>query len=264
MNTQTQVVMDNAAAIAKSKEERTALAVKLADAGLTDAKTLQSVITEAGVTLATKAREILVARAKEFQGDESRIRDYLSGFRKGFEKSGDTRASEAGVIMRAYAKDSQKIENHTGGMAGLIEVARSIAGKQNGTSQRSGGTKAPTDKGMDSINGRIKAMKPAQAVAVAQNAIAQIVATNPKDWELHLLRQIDGLTVKLAQSKQPVYQILAEDLQKACAEVLNQDAIDNALHQEAKDNTGTTTEVQTPAPASWAEPLAEVQQQVAA
>lgn len=234
----TQTVSDNLAADAIAKANRTALAVKLADAGMADAKVLQGTLDEVSKTIATKAREIYVQRAKEFAGDESQIRDYLSGFRKGFEKSGDVRASEAGVIMRAWAKESARIEAHTGGMAGLIELARSIAGKQTGNKSRSGGTKAPTDKGMDSIVGRISAMKPAQAQAVVDKAMAQIVATHPDNFELAILRQIDNLTVQLAKSKQPIYQQLAKDIQDFCAEPLNREAIDaatnTAAHADAK------------------------------
>ena len=232
---QTQNVMDNAAGIALAKANRTALAVKLADSGLADAKILQGVTDEASRKMAMKARELLVNRAKEFGNDESQIRDYLSGFRKGFEKSGDVRASEAGVIIRAYAKDSAKIEAHNGGYHPLVELARSIAGKQVSKS-RSGGTKAPTDKGMDSITGRISAMKPLQAQRVASLAIQQIVATNPDSWELHLVRQIDTITVKLEQSKQPIYQQLAKDLQTFCSEVLNNAAIDEATNKAAHEN----------------------------
>lgn len=263
--TQTQVVMDNAAAIATAKANRQAVAVKLADSGLADAKVLQTVIVDAGVTLATKARDIAIERAKEFNGDESQIRDYLSGFRKGFEKSGDARASEMGVILRAYGKAPEQITGYTGGMVKLVELARSIAGKQNNSGSRSGGNHAPSDKGMASITGRIQAMKPAQAASIVEKGIAQIVATNPTDWELHLLRQIDSLTVKLEQSKQPIYNELARDLQELCADVLNRSAIDEATNKAAHDNNaGLPETVVTPQPAAF-EPVddEETQQKAA-
>ena len=236
MDTNTQVVSDNLQAQEVAKAERLSLAVKLADEGLADATRIQEKQYSASVSISEFARDILRERAKELQGQEGLIRDYLSGFRKGFTKSGDQRASEAGVLIRAYSKSPELVDAFKGGYQDLIVTCRDIVGRKP-QGQRAGNPKAPNDKGMAIINDRISVMKPDQAAQVANKAVAQIVATTPKDWELVLLRQMEAICNQLAKSKQPIFQQAAKDIADFCTSALDDAAIENAAEQATTHKT---------------------------
>lgn len=194
--------------------------------GKTDGEKIRSANAEYAAKLGQMAIAILIDAAEFLKGKESDIRDYMSGYRLSFdEKSAKVRASEARAVIDAYDKDKERltafvarIEAEKIGYHDIVAECRKIRGKR----IQNGGNVTPkvTDKQAESIAEKISIASLPQAETIAQHAVEQIIATAKQDWEQAILRQIDALAYKLAESKQPIYERIAEEISTMCAEVL--------------------------------------------
>lgn len=167
-------------------------------------------------------RATLMAAAKELEGKELFVREYLSGLRKVFkgQKGEETRISEARTILIACAKEPERLQGFEGTYQDFVSVARQV---KTGKEPKQVTTKAEhritkvTDKGMPKLEERVKVLTVKQAETIANLAQEQIVRAS-KQWESALVSAIYGLANRLKQSTQPLYQNFGADLIDMCAE----------------------------------------------
>lgn len=220
----------NAVAASKAEiERREKLLIEIENRGETDGKRIKAVADDAEKAVSKVTREVLTEAARDFQGDDTKIRHYLAGLRKAFDNptTAKQRASEYKAIILATSKEPEQVMQFGGGYHALVTLAREI---NNADRKSPAKPKNPrvTDKAIESIGEKVKVMNPAQAKLVAVEALSQIQATSPNDWELQLLIQLDGICTRLGQSKQPIFKNLAQEIQEKAARILNTQAIEAA------------------------------------
>jgi hypothetical protein len=199
----------------------------IAERGKADGVKLAEGNKEYASKLANLAHNVLWSAGEFLKGKEQDTREYLSGYRLAFdEKSAKVRASEARAFLDAFNKEPEKVKAiansdegyHRGiGYHDMIAECRKIRGKRIETKER---TPKLTDKGAETVAERIAVATLPQAEAIAANAVRQIVATAKADWEQAVVRQIDALASQLSRSKEPIYQVFAEEIMVNCGEIL--------------------------------------------
>lgn len=216
----------------------------LALAGISDAEKIVSAQSKAEYEVGTVARKVLQSRAAELKGVDIDIREYLSGYRTKFPKAANERASEARKVFDAFAKDGKRVTEFKGGYHDWITLCRDILGKASNP-KGAGKKRKVTDKTMAAISERIKLATAPQSAVIVTEAISQMQQAAGSDWEVALVQQVVGITVRLSQSKQPIFQNLAEKIASPCSDILAHVAATAKAPSEAKP----ADMVETPEPA---------------
>ena len=223
-----------AADLAKIQEDRQKQVVTLQAKGEGDAQFLIDSELKQDQSRAKFWHVRLMEAAKILDADW-KIAAYIEGFRKAWpENTAKVRASEAKTIIAACQKEPEFFAKFTGRYHEMVARCRDINGRKTTGGVTRTRQPAVTDKGMATLSDKVRVLKPAQALVVANEAIAQMVATTPEGWEVALLRQIDGMCTRLGTSKQPHFQKVAEAVQKIASEELNRYAIEHAAKEEKK------------------------------
>lgn len=217
--------------------------------GREDGLKLAQAAHDADVSVGRAFRDILILRAKQFNGNEEEIRNYLSGFRVAFsEKTADKRASDARAVFMACAKDGgqfvPELEAFSGTYHALITRCRDIKGRTG--AGRGAGPGKVSGKGMETIENKVKLLNAGQSAVLLQKAIEQVQQTSPENWELKLLQQIDGICIRLGQSKQPAYREIAALIQDISADILNADAVNHAQNASSHNAQAVAQAAQVP------------------